>query len=118
MVIQQNMKKSAFTVYVGYIWVKTLIGLTFHPYKSVLETYRHPVLFPVIFSPCIMLFLLLISAKIGSILISVYGMQRELIAIFLSSSLISIIFWQILLLYFLSSFLIASWNSFQKELWK
>lgn len=105
------MKKSAFAVYTSYIWIKTLIGLTFHPYKSVLETYRHPVIFPVIFSPCIGLLFLFIFAKIGSILIFTYGMQRELIAIFLSTALISILFWQALLFYFLASFLIASWKS-------
>jgi hypothetical protein len=104
------MKKSAFTIYIGYVWMKTLIGLTFHPYKSVLETFRHPVIFPVIFSPCVGLIAILIMAKLGSLLISVYGMQRELIAIFLSTALISILFWQILLFYFLTSFLFASWQ--------
>lgn len=104
------MKKSVFAIYIGYIWIKTLIGLTFHPYKSVLETFRHPVILPVIFSPVIGLLALLIMAKIGSLLISVYGMAREFIAIFLSTAIISIFFWQTLLIYFLASFLTASWK--------
>jgi len=104
------MKKSVLTLYISYIWIKTVIGFTFHPYKSVLETMRHPVIFPVIFSPCLGIFCLFIMAKIGSILIVTYGRQRELIAVFLSTALLSILFWQALLIYFLASFLIASWK--------
>ena len=32
------MKKRTFLIYVAYVWTKTLLGLTFHPYKSVRET--------------------------------------------------------------------------------
>lgn len=105
------MKKTTFAIYTSYIWIKTLLGLTFHPYKSIRETVRHPVIFPVIFSPCVALLLLFIVAKIGSLLVMVYGLQRELIALFLSTTLISIMFWQLLLIYFLGSFLLASWKS-------
>jgi hypothetical protein len=101
------MKKSTFIVYSSYIWTKTLLGLTFHPYKSVQETIRRPILLPVIFSPLIAIAILFLAAKIGSLLISVYGIQREFVALFLSTTLISIIFWQLLLLYLLGSFLVA-----------
>lgn len=105
------MRKSTFAIYTSYIWIKTLLGLTFHPYKSVRETVRHPIIFPVIFSPCIALLFLFIGAKIGSVLITTYGLKREMVAIFLSTTLISISFWQILLIYFLGSFLLSSWKS-------
>lgn len=84
-----------------------LLGLTFHPYKSIKETIRRPVLLPVIFSPLIAIGLLFLAAKVGSLLIVIYGIQRDVVAIFLSTTLISIIFWQSLLLYFLISFLVA-----------
>lgn len=101
------MKKSIFIIYTSYIWTKTLLGLTFYPYKSVKETIRRPILLPVIFSPLIAIGLLFIAAKIGSLLIFVYGIQREAVAIFLSATLISILFWQALLLYLLFTFLLV-----------
>ena len=85
-----------------------LLGLTFHPYKSVQETIKRPILLPVIFSPMIAIALLFLSAKVGSLLIIVYGLKREAVAIFLSATFISIIFWQLLLLYLLISFLVAT----------
>lgn len=85
-----------------------LLGLTFHPYKSIKETVRRPVLIPVIFSPMIAIILLFLTAKIGSLLIVVYGMQREAVALFLSTTFISILFWQLLLVYLLVSFLVAA----------
>jgi hypothetical protein len=87
-----------------------LLGLTFHPYRSVKETIKRPILFPVIFSPIIAIILLFLAAKIGSLLIVVYGVQREAVAIFLSTTLISIIFWQLLLLYLVVSFLVTKRN--------
>lgn len=85
-----------------------LLGLTFHPYKSIKETIKRPVLIPVIFSPLIAVFLLFLTAKIGSLLIVVYGIQREAVALFLSTTFIAILFWQLLLLYLLISFLSAT----------
>lgn len=102
------MKKRIFFIYTSYIWTKTLLGLTFHPYRSVKETLKRPILIPVIFSPMIAALILIVAAKIGSLLIVVYGTQREAVALFLSTTLISIIFWQLLLLYLLISFLISS----------
>lgn len=105
------MKKRTFLIYCAYVWTKTLLGLTFKPYLSVKQTVRHPVLLPVIFSPIIGIVVLLIAGKIGSLLITVYGRERELIGIFLSATLISILFWQVLLFYLLGSFILASWRN-------
>lgn len=104
------MRKRTFLIYAAYIWTKTLLGLTFHPYHSVRETIRRPILLPVIFTPFIGILILFIAGKFGSLLITVYDLKRELIALFLSTTLISIIFWQLLLLYLLMSFLVASWR--------
>ena len=102
------MKKHTFLLYSTYVWTKALLGLTFHPYLSVKETLRHPILTPVIFSPFIGILILFFAGKIGSQLIVVYDLQRELIALFLSATLISILLWQLLLLYLFLSFFIAS----------
>lgn len=102
------MKKSTFFIYVGYVFTKTLLGITFYPYKSVLETTRRPILIPVIFSPFVGFICLFIVSKIGSLLIRVYGRERELIGVFLSTAFISIIFWQTLLIYLLISFFITA----------
>ncbi len=105
------MKKSTFLIYCMYVWTKTLVGLTLTPYLSVKQTVRHPVLLPVIFSPLIGIVILLVAGKLGSALIIVYGRERELIGLFLSVTLLSILLWQILLLYLLFSFVISSWNT-------
>ena len=104
------MRKRTFLIYTTYIWLKTLLGLTFHPYLSVRETIKYPILFPVVLTPFFGIILLFIAVKIGSLLVIVYGLKRELIALFLSTTLLSILFWQLLLIYLLSSFLIASWK--------
>lgn len=105
------MKKRLFIIYTGYIWTKMLLGLIFHPYKSVKETIKRPILLPTIFSPVITIILLFIAAKIGSLLIIVYDIKREAVAIFLSTTLISIIFWQLLLIYLLINFLLTAKKS-------
>lgn len=102
------MKKSTFIIYSSYIWTKMLLGLTFTPYKSVKETINRPILLPVIFSPMIAVAALFLTAKIGSLLIIVYGLKREAVAIFLSTTFISILFWQALLLYLLINFMVVS----------
>jgi len=84
-----------------------LLGLTFSPYKSVKKTIERPILLPTIFSPLIAMGVLFLAAKIGSLLITVYGLKREAVAIFLSTTLISILFWQALLIYLLINFLIS-----------
>src|ERR1039457_4777287 len=100
-------KKRTFFIFVAYVWTKTLLGLTFHPFTSIRSVVRRPILLPVIFTPFLGIIILLILGRIASLLISVYGFKREVLAIFLSTTLLSIIFWQLLLLYLLGSFLIA-----------
>jgi hypothetical protein len=104
------MKKNIFLIFVAYIWTKTLLGLTFHPFSTIREVTRRPVLLPVIFSPIIGLLTLFILGRIAALLITVYGTSRELIAFTLSTALISIVFWQLLLVYLLGSFLAAFWK--------
>jgi len=104
------MKKNVFLIFVAYVWTKTLLGLSFHPFSTVRELTRRPVLLPVIFSPVIGLFTLFVLGRVGAILITVYGLSREIIALGLSCALIGIILWQFLLLYLLVSFLTAFWK--------
>lgn len=101
------MKKRTFLIFSTYIWTKTLLGLTFHPFTTIREVTRRPVLLPIIFSPLIGLITLFIFGRVGSFLIHVYGLKREFISLILSTALISILFWQSLLIYLLISFIIA-----------
>jgi hypothetical protein len=103
------MKKSWF-IFFTYVWTKTLLGLTFHPFKTTKEVTRKPILLPVIFSPFIALSIFFIFGRIGAFLVNFYGLKREAISLMLSSVLISIVLWQILILYLLLSFLIALWK--------
>ena len=109
------MKKSTFLIFIAYIWTKTLLGLTFNPFATVNQVTRRPVLLPVIFSPFIGLFILFILGRIGSFLINIYALKRELIAMFLGTALISILLWQALLIYLLISFLLALWRKQKYE---
>ncbi|HVZ58492.1 MAG TPA: hypothetical protein VG935_01960 [Patescibacteria group bacterium] len=104
------MKKKTLVIFISYIWTKTLLGLTFHPYQQIRQTVKRPILFPVIFSPLIMIGVLFIISKIGGFLLETHGIQRDMIAIFLSTAALSIIFWQLLLIYLLVSFLIVHWK--------
>ncbi len=104
------MKKNVFLIFVAYVWTKTLLGLSLHPFSTVREVTRRPVLLPVIFSPIIGLLTLFVLGRIGALLITVYGLSREIIALGLSCALIGIILWQLLLLYLLISFLVAFWR--------
>ena len=101
------MKKGTLLVYVGYYWTKTLIGLMFHPYFAVRETIRRPILLPVIFAPFIALIFLFAVSKVGSLFIIINGNLRGVVALFLSTCLLTFVMWQILLLYLLGSFIIA-----------
>lgn len=101
------MKKRTFIIFVTYVWTKTLLGLTFYPFKSTRELTRRPVLLPVIFSPLIGLAILFVAGRIAAWFVSPAGIKRDIVAIFLSTTLISILFWQILLIYLLISFLFA-----------
>jgi hypothetical protein len=101
------MRKRTFLIFIAYIWTKTLLGLTFHPFLTIKQVTRRPVLLPVIFTPIVSLAAFFVLGRIGAILVDFYGFNRTAIAIFLSTFLISIIFWQILLIYLLMNFLIA-----------
>lgn len=104
------MKKNVFLIFVAYVWTKTLLGLSFHPFSTIREVTRRPVLLPVVFSPIIGLFTLFVLGRVGAVLITVYGLSREIIALGLSTALIGIVLWQLLLLYLLGSFLFALWK--------
>lgn len=104
------MKKSTFLIFSAYIWTKTLLGLTFHPFATIKQVTRRPVLLPIIFSPIIGLAVFFVFGRVGAILLDFYGLRRDAIAIILSTALISILFWQALLIYLLVSFLIALWK--------
>ncbi len=101
------MKKIIFFIFIIYVWIKTLIGLIIHPFISIREMIRRPVLTPVIFSPFLGLIILFLLGRIAALFIPISGLKRQIISIILSTSLISITLWQILLIYLLISLFIA-----------
>ena|SRR5579872_6761669 len=105
------MKKKTFLIFGAYIWIKTFYGVTFHPYKTLWEIRRHPVLAPMLATPFSTLLSVIILGKIGSVLISVYGQERVLIAVILGGAILSILLWQLLVIYFLFNFLLVSRRS-------
>lgn len=101
------MTKRTWVVFAGYVWSKTLLGITFHPFTSVRKMVRRPLLLPALFTPAMGLLLLFVAGRMGSYLLDVYGLKREVIAFFLSTVLLSIVLWQVLLIYLLLSFVFA-----------
>lgn len=101
------MKKIIFFIFIIYVWIKTFVGLIIHPFISIRKIIRRPVLTPVILSPFLGLIILFLLGRIAALFIPISGLKREIISIILSTSLISIILWQILLIYLLISLLIA-----------
>lgn len=101
------MKKKVFFIFTTFVFTKTLLGLTFYPFSQVKQILKHPVLFPVIFSPFLTLFSLFILGRITTNLVRVYNISRSIIAIILGGSLFAILFWQGLLFYLLISFFIS-----------
>ena len=101
------MTKRTWVVFAGYVWSKTLLGLTFHPFTSVRKVVRRPLLLPALFTPAIGLLMLFAAGRLGSVLVDIYGLKRELIAFLLSTVFLSIVLWQLLLIYLLVSFVIA-----------
>ena len=101
------MTKRTWVVFAGYVWSKTLLGITFHPFTSVRKMVRKPLLIPALFTPAMGLLMLFAAGRMGSVLIDVYGLKRELISFILSTILLSIVLWQLLLIYLLVSFVFA-----------
>jgi hypothetical protein len=105
-----KIKKSTFLIFSAYIWTKTLLGLTFHPFMETRQVARRPILFPIIFSPIMGLAAFFVFGRIGAFLVTFYGISRTAVSIFLSTMFISILFWQALLIYLLVNLLIAFWR--------
>lgn len=101
------MRKRTFLIFTLYTWGRVLYGLIFHPYKTVREIIRRPVLVPVAISPLLSLLLLFILGKIGYLLIDLYGLQRNFVAIFLGGSFFALVFWQAFIAYLLISMISA-----------
>lgn len=101
------MKKRVFAIFTFYIWLRVLYGLIFYPYRTTREIIRNPILVPALVTPFVGLFVLFILGRIGAILLDVYGVNRSFVAIVLSSSLFTILLWQLLLIYLLLSLISA-----------
>ncbi len=101
------MKKSALFIFITYIWTKVLLGLVIHPYKYVRQITRNKILLPVVLSPLYALVGLFVGGRFGTFFFEFSGIKRELLAFMLSSGLLSILLWQLLLLYLLFNFLLA-----------
>lgn len=101
------MRKRTFAIFTFYTWLRVLYGLIFYPYRTCREIVRHPILVPALVTPFFGLGVLFILGRIGAVLLDVYGVNRSFIAIFLGSSLFTIVLWQLLLIYFLISLISA-----------
>ncbi len=85
--------------YISYVWMTTLAGLAIHPYKSVKKmVLSDRILLPVVMSPVMGLVGLLVVGRMGSYVINLFGVWREMVAMMLGVSLIGLLMWQMLLL--------------------
>lgn len=89
---------ATFVIWAGYVWMTTLAGLAIHPYKSVKRmVFGEQILLPVIMSPVMGLAGLFVVGRVGSYVLNVGGLYREVMALFLGSTLIGLLMWQTLL---------------------
>lgn len=95
-----KMKKwGAMGAWVTYIWMTTLAGLAIHPYQSVKRMMMgDKVLLPVTLSPVIGLVGLFLVGRVGSAIITLSPLSREIVSLLLGSTLIGLLLWQGLLL--------------------
>jgi hypothetical protein len=105
------MRKRTFVVFVSYIWTKILLELTFYPFTSVREVVRRPILLPTIFSPFLGIILIFLISRVAALFVATTGIFRVGISLLLSSAVLSIFMWQILLLYLLLSYVFALWKN-------
>ncbi len=83
----------------SYVWATTMAGLAVHPYKSVKSiVIREHLLLPVTLSPIIGLAILFVVGRVGSRVMNLTGMMREIMAATLGTILIGLLLWQALLL--------------------
>lgn len=101
------MKKRTFLIFTLYTWGRILYGLILHPYKTIREIVRKPVFIPVALSPLLGIGVLFFLGRAGAFLIDIYGIKRDVIAMVLSTSLFSLVLWQLFLLYLLISLISA-----------
>lgn len=88
-----------FILFGSYVWATTMAGLAVHPYKSVKTmVLREHILLPVALSPVIGLLSLFIVGRVGSRVVHLVGLPRELMAAVLGITLIGLLLWQALLL--------------------
>lgn len=105
--MRKDAKKPILLIFIAYVWTKVLLGLAITPYKSVREVTRNRVLLPVVFSPLYGLAMLFIAGRIGSFVFEVTGFKRTILALALSTGLLTLLLWQLLLVYLLLSFHLA-----------
>lgn len=86
-------------VWGSYIWATTMAGLAVHPYKSVkMMVMREHILLPVSLSPVIGLACLFVVGRVGSRVMNLGGVPRELVAGVLGITLVGLLLWQGLIL--------------------
>lgn len=85
-------------VWGSYVWATTMAGLAVHPYKSIkMMVLRDHVLLPVALSPLIGLIAISVIGRVGSRVMNLSGLPRELVAGILGVSLIGLLLWQALI---------------------
>lgn len=85
--------------WIAYVWMTTWAGLAIHPYQSIRRmVLGDRILLPVTVSPILLLFLLFVVGRVGSIFFVLGQTGKEMVAFVLGSTLIGLLLWQGLLL--------------------
>lgn len=93
----------------GYVWGTTLAGLAIHPYQSIKRmVLGDKILLPVTLSPLFGLLGLFVAGRMGSYVFTLGPWGREVMALFLGSTLIGLLMWQGLLLALVWRFWLAA----------
>ncbi len=104
------MKTFTLIFYMFYVALKTSWRLATKPYQAVRRAVEHPIFFPFVFQPLLFGVVFYILVRIIGILISTTGIIRDAEAIFFASMFLSLVLWQMLLLYFFVNIISAHWR--------
>jgi len=103
-------KIAAFTIWVMYQIIRLALGLVVHPYRTTREIMRGFWFVPLIFLPSALLLWIFLSGRVAAWVVDVPWFTRDLLGIGYSTLLLSLIFWQTLLLYLAMRF----WLGFRR----
>lgn len=89
----------AFLTWVLYQTLRLIFGLVVHPYRTTREIMRGKWFVPLVLLPSGILFWIIVTGRVAAWMVDINGVWREVVAMGFATFIVSMVFWQGLLLY-------------------